>query len=179
MNHPDDTEGLIEAAVATVANDRNTADQQHHADNLTSLVSAMMAHGRLRQDPVRTLTACLGDRWTPLIMNLLIGGMLRFGELRRLICLVSVEGDISQRMLTLKLRLLERDGLVQRTVTKEATPRVEYRLTPLGLGAYRQYEAVMHWAEQATPAIRCARLAYDAQHVDGPKLAQAPRDGNE
>lgn len=81
--------------------------------------------------------------------------------------------DISQRMMTLKLRLLERDGLVARRVTPDVPPRVEYELTPLGLGAYRGYLSVLHWSEQATPAIRAARAVYDAQHADGATLCQA------
>ena len=159
---------LIARARAALSTDRDAASLQRHADNLGALVGAMLAHGRERHDPVRTLTACLGDRWTPLILNLLVGGSLRFGELRRLMCIISIEGDVSQRMLTVKLRLLERDGLVLRRQTAHVPPRVEYGMTPLGQGAYAQYLAVMHWAENATPVIRQAREAYDATHGPAP-----------
>jgi DNA-binding HxlR family transcriptional regulator len=82
------------------------------------------------------IQGCLGDRWSSLIMHLLSGGMLRHVELRRLICAVSAEHDISQRLFTLKLKVLERDGLVARTVTVDVPPRVEYALTDLGGAAY-------------------------------------------
>lgn len=171
------TENLLDEAVAAIGTDRTSKAIQRHAGNLNQLLRAMAAHGKHRHDPVRTVPGFLGDRWSSLIMNLLIGGTLRHAELRKLICLISSEGDISQRMLTLKLRLLERDGLVVRTVTQDTPPRVEYQLSSLGEGAYQQYLAVLHWSEQATPAIRAARAAYDALHDDGATLCQnAERD---
>jgi DNA-binding HxlR family transcriptional regulator len=158
-------EQLIAEAAAVLAADRHGEALQLHLGNAEQLIRAMLTHGRERQDPVRTLTACMGDRWTPLIMNLLNGGVLRFGELRRLVRIISVEGDISQHVLTLKLRLLERDGLVSRTVSgSETLTRTEYSLTPLGHGAYEQYQSMMRWAEQATPLIRAARQSYEAAH---------------
>lgn len=167
------TEDLLDESLAALSRDRDASAWRSHADNLNGLLHAMAAHGKLRHDPVRTVPSFFGDRWSSLIMNLLIGGMLRHAELRRLICIVSSEGDISQRMMTLKLRLLERDGLVARNVTADVPPRVEYELTPLGLGAYEQYLAVLHWSEQATPSIRAARAAYDATHADAAALCQA------
>jgi DNA-binding HxlR family transcriptional regulator len=68
----------------------------------------------------------VGDKWSMLTINMLADGPKRFSELRR-----SIEG-ISQRMLTLTLRGLERDGLVTRTVTPSIPPRVDYELTEVG-----------------------------------------------
>lgn len=143
--------------------------QQHEA-NLRDLLTRMAQFGTERGDPVRTVPAYLGDRWSSLVMHLLKGGMLRHGELRKLICLVSAEQDISQRMLTLKLRVLERDGLILRNVTDDVPPRVEYRLSELGLQSYAHFSALVRWAESASAAVRQARAAYDAQHPDGPAL---------
>lgn len=143
--------------------------QQHQA-NLRDLLTRMAQFGTERGDPVRTVPAYLGDRWSSLVMHLLKGGMLRHGELRKLICVVSAEQDISQRMLTLKLRVLERDGLIHRTVTDDVPPRVEYRLSALGLESYAHFAELVRWAESASTAVRQARAAYDALHPDGPAL---------
>src|ERR1700745_1322902 len=75
---------------------------------------------------VSDVLAPIGDKWSVLVVTRLGNGPLRFNELRRAI------GGISQRMLTLTLRGLERDGLVTRTVFPTIPPRVDYALTPLG-----------------------------------------------
>ena len=141
-----------------------------HAANLKALLAGMATYGNLRGDPVRTLPAYLGDRWSSLVMHLLHGGMLRHAELRRLIQVVSAEHEISQRMLTLKLRVLERDGLIARTVTTDVPPHVEYRLTPLGQAGYAHFAALLRWAEQSSAAIRAARQAYDHGNPDAAEL---------
>lgn len=75
--------------------------------------------------PVRDVLARLGDKWSMLVlMTLHANGVMRFNEIRRTI------GDISQRMLTVTLRSLERDGLIRRELFAEVPPRVEYRLSP-------------------------------------------------
>ncbi len=75
---------------------------------------------------ISTLLARIGDKWTVLVVQTLGEGPKRFNELRREI------PSVSQRMLTLTLRNLERDGLVNRTVTPSIPPRVDYELTELG-----------------------------------------------
>src|SRR6476619_4655138 len=75
---------------------------------------------------VSEVLARVGDKWTILVVSELGGGTKRFSEVRRAL------GSISQRMLTLTLRALERDGLVKRTVFPTVPPRVEYELTKLG-----------------------------------------------
>src|ERR671930_1337254 len=75
---------------------------------------------------VSEVLARVGDKWTVLVVNELGDGPKRFNALRRAL------GSISQRMLTLTLRGLERDGLVTRTVTPSIPPRVDYALTRLG-----------------------------------------------
>lgn len=157
----------ILAALDAIGTDRAERDRQRHADNLTELLRNMARFGNHRSDPVRMIAAYLGDRWSSLIMHLLSGGMLRFGELRRLVCFVSAEHHISQQVLTLKLRTLERDGLVARHVTTDVPPRVEYQLSALGVAAYDHFCALVRWSEQASPVIRAARRDYDRQHTDG------------
>ncbi|GGS98284.1 transcriptional regulator [Nonomuraea spiralis] len=97
----------------------------------------------------------VGDKWSVLVMNLLGDGPKRYSELRR-----SIEG-ISQRMLTLTLRSLERDGLVERTVTPTSPPRVDYALTPVGQTLSVQVSGLIAWAEEHRPYVATARARYD------------------
>ncbi len=98
----------------------------------------------------------VGDKWSVLVIGLLGDGPQRFSELRR-----SIEG-ISQRMLTLTLRGLERDGLVTRTVFPTIPPRVDYALTRLGKTLLEPVRALAGWAEQHREEIQDARDRFDA-----------------
>lgn len=98
--------------------------------------------------PVRDIIARISDKWSMLTIYALGGyGTLRFNEIKRLI------GDVSQRMLTVTLRNLETDGLVERKVFPEVPPRVEYNLTPLGFSLLEQLVQLGGWAEQNSAAI--------------------------
>lgn len=165
----DDTARLAEVLEA-IGRDRDEAQWRRHAANLESLLHSMAQYGNRRADPVRMVQATLGDRWSSLVMHLLNGGMLRFTELRRVIGLVSAEQGISPRVLTLKLRVLERDGLLARHVTDDVPSHVEYRLTELGVNAYAHFAAQVRWTERATPLIHEARRDYDSRYPDGPTL---------
>lgn len=101
--------------------------------------------------------ARVGDKWSMVLVLLLRGGTLRFGELKR-----RVPG-ISQRMLTLTLRGLEREGLVQRTLHPAVPPKVEYQLTALGRSLSHPIEALGAWAKEHEAEVRAAREAYDAR----------------
>jgi DNA-binding HxlR family transcriptional regulator len=98
----------------------------------------------------------VGDKWSVLIVSLLGGGRRRFTELRR-----SIEG-ISQRMLTLTLRGLERDGLITRTVFPTIPPRVEYALTELGRTLLVPIDALADWADKNRTTIQSSRDRFDA-----------------
>ena len=102
----------------------------------------------------------VGDKWTVLAVNTLGTGPKRFNELRRSIA------SISQRMLTLTLRGLERDGLVTRTVFPTVPPRVDYELTELGRSLLTPVGALGTWALQNRPRIQAARLRFDAKTGD-------------
>jgi DNA-binding HxlR family transcriptional regulator len=99
--------------------------------------------------------ARVGDKWSVLVVARLGEGSLRFNELRRSI------GGISQRMLTLTLRGLERDGLITRTVTPTVPPRVDYALTPLGRDLLNPVSALSAWAIRNQPKIAQARIRFD------------------
>ena len=114
---------------------------------------------------VRSLLTRIGDKWSMLIVTLLGDGTLRFNEMRR-----QVEG-ISQRMLTLTLRNLERDGLVTRTVFPTIPPRVEYALTPLGRSLLEPVKELGEWARKNIGRIEDSRRTFDASHARRAKAA--------
>jgi DNA-binding HxlR family transcriptional regulator len=97
----------------------------------------------------------VGDKWTILVVGELGEGPRRFNEIRRQL------GSISQRMLTLTLRGLERDGLVLRTVFPTVPPRVEYQLTELGRSLLEPVSGLGLWARQHRAAIQEARRRFD------------------
>jgi DNA-binding HxlR family transcriptional regulator len=97
----------------------------------------------------------IGDKWSVLLMHLLSSGPKRYSELQR-----SIEG-ISQRMLTLTLRSLERDGLVSRAVTPTSPPRVDYSLTTVGETLSGHVAELIDWAEDHREYIAISRIDYD------------------
>ncbi len=98
----------------------------------------------------------VGDRWSVLIViSLARYDVLRFNELKRHL-------GISQRMLSLKLRELERDGLVKRTYHPTIPPKVEYELTELGRSFYEPVKVLGLWALENLPNIDAARSEYDS-----------------
>jgi DNA-binding HxlR family transcriptional regulator len=105
---------------------------------------------------VSEVLARVGDKWTVLVVSTLGDGPKRFNELRKAL------GSISQRMLTLTLRGLERDGLVTRTVFPTVPPRVEYALTKLGRSLLEPVSELGLWARRNRPAIQDARQRFDA-----------------
>ncbi|SED60620.1 transcriptional regulator, HxlR family [Rhizobiales bacterium GAS191] len=104
---------------------------------------------------VSTILSRVGDKWTVLVVALLGAGPKRFNEIKRLV------GGISQRMLTLTLRGLERDGLVTRTVFPTIPPRVDYELTELGRSLLPPVAALGDWARANGAAIDAARERFD------------------
>ena len=115
--------------------------------------------------------ARIGDKWTVLVVELLCEGRgpVRFNEIRR-----AIHG-ISQRMLTLTLRSLERDGLVTRTVHPTVPPRVDYELTKLGRSLRVPLVAVAEWVRANGTAIHAARQVFDATSTASPSSRQVRR----
>ncbi|MER7704516.1 helix-turn-helix domain-containing protein [Kitasatospora sp. NPDC097605] len=106
---------------------------------------------------VRQILDRIADKWSLLVIALLDRGSLRFTELRR-----EIDG-VSQRMLTVTLRQLERDGLVERTVHPVVPPRVDYALTPLGRTLHETVRSLVTWTEAHQREIAAARASYDAR----------------
>ena len=106
--------------------------------------------------PVTDILSRVGDKWSVMIVMLLGPGPRRFSEIKRAI------NGISQRMLTLTLRGLERDGLVTRTVFPTIPPRVDYELTELGQSLRRPIDALGEWAFANRDEVDAARARFDA-----------------
>ena len=106
---------------------------------------------------ISTLLSRIGDKWTVLVVTTLGEGPRRFNELRREI------PSVSQRMLTLTLRNLERDGLVSRTVTPSIPPRVDYALTEMGRSLLKPVNALAEWAIDNVETIHAAQARFDAE----------------
>lgn len=109
---------------------------------------------------ISELLSRIGDKWTVLVVTTLATGSKRFNELRREI------PSVSQRMLTLTLRNLERDGLVSRTVTPSIPPRVDYELTELGHSLRPLLCALSKWAGAHADDIHAAQARFDAERDD-------------
>ncbi|HTX05368.1 MAG TPA: helix-turn-helix domain-containing protein [Steroidobacteraceae bacterium] len=108
---------------------------------------------------ISQVLARVGEKWSVLIIIMLAERSRRFSELKRAI------GGVSQRMLTLSLRGLERDGLVKRTVFPVVPPRVEYELTPLGQSLRVPVSALGEWARGHLAEIDAAREAFDRREA--------------
>lgn len=108
---------------------------------------------------VRQILDRVADKWSLLVIALLDRRKLRFSELKR-----EIDG-VSQRMLTVTLRQLERDGLVRRTVHPVVPPRVDYELTPLGGTLHTTIRSLVTWTERHQNEIAAAREAYDERET--------------
>ena len=120
---------------------------------------------RVAEEPCLATAGCrnvtpvlnrVGDKWSMLIVMILSGGPKRFSELKR-----AIDG-ISQRMLTLSLRGLERDGLLTRTVTPTVPVTVSYELTDLGLSLHHMTRGLRAWAQTHMTEVLANRENYDA-----------------
>ena len=114
-------------------------------------------HTTARCKAVNSILARIGDKWSVLVVMSLADDTYRFNELKRL-----VDG-ISQRMLTLTLRGLERDGLVERTFYPSIPPKVSYALTELGRSLREPVEALGQWAIEHRGVVERSRAHYDGK----------------
>ncbi len=117
---------------------------------------------------VREVLGRIGDKWSIFIIIRLGNGPQRFTTLKR-----SIDG-ISQRMLTVTLRGLERDGIVSRTMYPVMPPRVDYALTPLGHTLLDAVGALMAWADEHLAEVDAAREGYDARSPNGAPEGPGP-----
>ncbi|MEU0843655.1 helix-turn-helix domain-containing protein [Streptomyces sp. NPDC005962] len=115
----------------------------------------------MRDCPAVALLSTISNRWVSLTMCTLgsHGDPMRYSHISR-----EIPG-VSQKMLTQTLRMLERDGMVKRTVTPTVPVRVDYELTPLGQGLYGLLSQVRDWAADKTDEVDAARARYDTRQA--------------
>ena len=140
--------------------DLNGIDPDHHKSVLL-LAAQMQQQGYRREDPVRSTLVLLGDRWSTLILLVLEMGVWRHAELRRVLGRLGSEERISQRVLTQKLRTLEREGLVTRHATNSVPPKVTYELTPLGEELQTFAKTIIAWSSKRSHDIVQSRKIFD------------------
>ena len=121
---------------------RRSADAHEYNSNLSAC-------------PGHQILTVISDKWATLVIAALADGPLRYGELRRIIA------GASAKMLTQTLRRLEREGLVNRTVTLQVPVRVDYELTRLGQSLLPVQRAIRDWAEMHIEDVLAARERYD------------------
>lgn len=124
---------------------------------LAALCAQMGSPPPGRDAPVREVMARLGDNWSALILKVLATGTYRHTTLKRVVGALSAEGVVSQRILTLRLRSLERNGFVARTELATIPPRVEYFLSPLGRELVAEFDRLLAWIEANAQQIQSAR----------------------
>ena len=134
-------------------------------------VTARELHAGTECAKVAPVLARIGDKWSMLVVVLLGAGPRRFNDLKR-----AVDG-ISQRMLSLTLRRLERDGLVSRTVTPSVPPRVDYALTDLGRSLRSAVDTLAGWAQSNHAALVAARHRFDTKSIGQPEGVGEEPDG--
>lgn len=105
--------------------------------------------------PIRNVLANVSGKWQPLVLLALEDGPQRFSAIKRLV------GDITQRVLTENLRMLERDGHLTRTVKPGPPVAVSYELTEMGQALVRAMKPMLEWAGESYPAVREARARFD------------------
>ena len=144
----------------SVGEDSPTSPADPRLAGLAALAARMGDTPPDHDAPEREVISRLGDSWSPLILMILATGRYRHATLKRVVGALSAEGEISQRMLTLRLRALERDGFVQREVEDLIPPRVHYRLTPLGQDLVAELDRLLLWIEARRDLIRAARARF-------------------
>ena len=153
---------LAAAVLATLHVAPDRVAENPAAVQLMQLIDSMAADGCEKDDPIREIMARLGDKWCNLLLLLLRAGPFRHATLRKLTGILGAERKISQRIFTLRLRSLERDGLIVRTVTPTIPPRVDYALSELGQSLVAQQDSLMNWVRAHDKDIREARRLFES-----------------
>ncbi len=144
----------------SVGEDEPASHTDPRVAGLVALSARMSDNPPDHDAPEREVVSRLGDSWSPLILAVLATGIFRHATLKRVVGALSAEGEISQRMLTLRLRALERDGFVQRQVEDLVPPRVFYDLTPMGQDLVVELGRLLDWIEAHRTQILAARARF-------------------
>lgn len=154
--------------VLTILGDKFVADAQaERLNQFRGMVIGASINGKEARGPVREVLGLLGDRWSTFLLQLLHYGPFRFSTLQRLVGTI-IDASISRRMLAHKLRALERNGLVSRTVTPTSPPQVEYALTAIGEELWVLAADMVEWLSVHVTEIEAARTAFALQEEKTP-----------
>lgn len=146
-------------AILSVSRGALTTDPR--VEMIMGISRLVQDQGRGPDDPVRSVTAKMGDKWCKLIIMMLRSGSYRPSLLRRLVSTIA-RVEISRQVLSTKLRELEVDGLISRTVIASNPPQVTYGLTRLGEQFAEHLDALLRWISDVSPQILAAREAQGA-----------------
>jgi DNA-binding HxlR family transcriptional regulator len=149
----------IDALLPPADSEHAAAERQQHFERIVSLLQRF---GATRRDPVQSILAHVGNHWSNAILCTLQAAPLRPSALQKLLHALSPAHFISQRMLTLNLRTLEEDGLIEREVRDARNPHVEYRLTRLGCELVDRLFSIVQWGIDNHQHIVSARARYQA-----------------
>lgn len=148
---------------------RESDQTKERQEGLHKMVCEMLDHGVNPRSPAVLILQHFGDRWSPFILCTLFSGTYRHRELQRVINVLQEMcgmNPVSQRMLTLKLRMLERDGLVTRKVWPKVPPRTDYALTVMGRSLTARLFDLLYWCDDHRTKIIAAQEDYDRRTGD-------------
>jgi DNA-binding HxlR family transcriptional regulator len=154
--------------------DPDPADAQRTMPQLRGMLEDMERDGNRRGDPIREVFARLGDKWSPLLLLLLQMRSYRHATLWRLVGTVAGDGQISQRILRLRLRALERDGLLRRHQVDTHPPGVLYELTATGRELTEHIHGLMSWTRKHIDEIRRCQQRVDQETGFSDDLEEDP-----
>ena len=148
----------VEAILPPCPSEQVEVDRLRHFERVTSF---LLRYGSRRGDPVHSMLAHVGNYWCSAVLVVLQGGPLRPSAVQKRLSTFSPHQPISQRMLTLNLRTLEADGLIEREVCNSKNPHVEYRLTRMGREYSKLLLSIIEWAGENFQEIVAARERYE------------------
>jgi DNA-binding HxlR family transcriptional regulator len=131
-------------------------------DRLRRLSRLLAGYETVTDNPIVNVVDHVGNYWRSWILVILQTGTYRYTTIMKVLNAVDPSHPISQRMLTLGLRLLERDGLVERTDVEDVRRHVEYSLTPVGRDLSERFMSLVEWIDSQAETFEQSRSAYDA-----------------
>jgi DNA-binding HxlR family transcriptional regulator len=162
----------IDAVLADAASEDAAAEGRRHLERLVSLLQRF---GTARKDPVQSILAHVGNYWSSALLCTLQAGPMRPSALQKLLHALAPDRPISQRMLTLNLRALEEDGLIEREVRDERNAHVDYRLTRMGRELSDSLFAMIRWGADNYQHIVSARVRYQPPKTLRPRRTRGWR----
>lgn len=166
----EDVRAVMERIAAILPPGASGAPTEQQLRHFEYIATNLRRFGAARQDPVQSMLAHVGNFWSNAVLCALQVGPLRPSTLQKLFTMLSPQQPISRRMLTLNLRMLEEDGLIEREVHDLRNPHVEYRLTALGEDLTDILFSIIQWA-----SVHCQQIRDARDHYEPPKAPALQR----